>query len=93
MGKEYKLRFRFPNAQSVNEALRRLPMACGVDDATIGVDFRSPENTGSMPDASAHVQEDGLYFCDYGGMGRHYFGLIVARLVDEFGVVTVTGLG
>ena len=92
MGIEYKLRFRFPDAQSVGDSLRRLPMAYEVAQANIDFEFRSPENLSSMPDASAHVEEDGLYFCDYGGMGRQFLGVIVARLVDRFGSVTVAEL-
>jgi hypothetical protein len=45
-----------------------------------------------IPDAMMRVEPYGLYFCDYGGVGREILGLIVARLVSQFGPVTIAEL-
>ena len=92
MGMEYKLRFGFPDAESVNSVLRRMPMVREMPRATIDFEFRSANNADSMPDASAHVEQDGLYYCDHGGMGRQFLGVVIATLVGEFGPVTVADL-
>ena len=92
MGIEYKLRFTFPDAASVTSVLRRLPMVREVPRTNTDFEFRAAETTGSMPDASAHVAQDGLYFCDYGGAGPQFLGVVVACLVSEFGPVTVADL-
>jgi hypothetical protein len=89
MGLEYKLRFAFPDAESVASVLRRLPMVREVHRTKSEFEFRAVENNGSMPDALAHVQQDGLYFCDNGGTGTEFLGLVLSRLVNEFGPVTV----
>jgi hypothetical protein len=89
MGMEYKLQFEFPNAESVTTVLRRLPMVREAQRTTLDFEFRVAENSGSMPDALARIEQDGLYFCDFGGMGRQFLGILVARLVSEFGPVTV----
>jgi hypothetical protein len=94
MGMEYKLRFLYPDEASVTLALRRLPMVREVRRANIDFEFRTPESKdpNSMPDASAHVEKDGLYFCVYGGLGEEFLGVVIARLVDKFGRVTVAEL-
>jgi hypothetical protein len=45
-----------------------------------------------MPDASVQAEPYGAYFCVFGGHGREILGLVVARLVSEFGPVTVAEL-
>jgi hypothetical protein len=45
-----------------------------------------------MPDATVQPAPYGVYFCDHGGHGREFLGVLVARLVSEFGAVTVTEL-
>jgi hypothetical protein len=92
MGMEYKLRFAFSNVSSVDAVLRRLPGVREVSRTNVEFEFRSAENSGSLPDASAHVEQDWLYFCVYGSMGRQFFGDTIARLVSEFGPVTVADL-
>ena len=46
-------------------------------------------NTEAMPDATVQVEDGGLYFCDHGGFGREYLGLVLARLVAAFGPVQI----
>ncbi|MEI7425036.1 MAG: hypothetical protein WCK10_02875 [Candidatus Staskawiczbacteria bacterium] len=89
---EYKIRFRFPDTASVTAFLHRLPMVGEAPGASNDFEFREAGNTGSMPDASAHVVPDGLYFCDHGGQGEQFLGVVVACLVSEFGPVTVADL-
>lgn len=88
MGTEYTLRFAHTGADFVASVLRRIPMKCELSEEG-GFEFRAPDNTGNMPDATAIVEANGLYFCDHGGAGRHVLGVIVAGLVSEFGPVTV----
>jgi hypothetical protein len=92
MGMEYKLCFQYPDDASVNNALARMPERYQVRRSEGGFEFRSADNTGLMPDAAAHVEQFGAYFCDNGGAGREIMGIVVARLVSQFGVVTVAAL-
>ena len=92
MGMEYKLRFAFPDVASVTSVLRRLPMVREVPRTNIEFEFRAAENSSSMPDASARIEQDGLYFCVCGNRGRQFLGDIIARLVSEYGTVTVADL-
>jgi hypothetical protein len=92
MGIEYKLRFAFPDAASVVSVLRRLPIVREVRRTKTVFEFHAAGNNGSMPDALAHIEQDGLYFCDNGGSCREFLGVVVACLVNEFGPVTVADL-
>jgi hypothetical protein len=88
VGIEYRLSFSYPDKQSVEGALTRLA------DATLAgsfVEFRCGAHD-TLPDASAAIEETGLYFCDHGGAGRDYLGRVIALLVAKFGDVVVAEL-
>jgi hypothetical protein len=54
-------------------------------------EFGSPGD--SWPQATVHIETDGLYFCDHcGGEGRVVLGEVVAALVSAFGTVTIEEL-
>lgn len=89
MGIEYKLQFAHSNPAGVASVLRRLPMVREMSGHTGEFELRAMETTGTMPDATAHIEPDGLYFCDHGGSGRQFLGIVIAQLVGEFGPVTV----
>ena len=93
MGIEYTLRFNATELSAVEELLRRIEGASAVKHPSSIIEFRQDAaNTEDMPDATAQVQNEGLYFCDHGGFGRTYLGHVVARLVGAYGVVTVEEL-
>jgi hypothetical protein len=89
MGIEYTLRFNHADEASVASVLRRLPMVRELSRKGVDFELRGPETTEGLPDASMSVQLPGLYFCDHGGAGRHFLGIVVACLVSHFGEVTV----
>jgi hypothetical protein len=92
MGVEYTLRFAHPDGASVSAVLRRLPVAHELSPSGSEFELRAGRTAGAIPDATVRVEPYGLYFCDYGGAGREFLGLIVTRLVSQFGAVTVAEL-
>ena len=89
MGIEYKIQFAHSGAESIAAVLRRLPMVQEVsaDERTFA--FRADQTDSTMPDAMASVEPDGLYFCDNGGAGKQFLGLVIARLVSKFGPIAI----
>jgi hypothetical protein len=86
MGIEYQLRFAAPDAAGAADILRRFPAAVERPD---GFDFRARPDPADWPDATAFVNADGIWFCDYlGGEGRRLLGELVAKLAG-YGPVTV----
>ena len=93
MGIEYTLRFHSPNEAATEAELCRIPDAVVRTAPTKAIEYRREKSsTETIPDATAQVEEGGLYFCDHGGYGREYLGLVVARLVAAFGPVKVEEL-
>jgi hypothetical protein len=92
MGFEYKLRFVAPAAGAVAAILRGLPTARELSTPVHSFELRTKASDEGMPDADVRVEPDGAYFCDYGGAGQKFLGIVVARLVSEFGAVTITEL-
>lgn len=91
MGMEYTIRFDYPNAAAVLSMLERLPMARQRSSNSMEFELRSSVASEAMPDACLTVEPTGLYYCDYGGRGRDYLGLVMVSLVNEFGLVTIEG--
>lgn len=89
MGIEYKIQFAHRGAESVASVLRRLPMILEVSAVKGFVEFRAEQTRGTMPDATVSIEPDGLYFCDCGGAGKQFLGILIAHLVSEFDPVTV----
>ena len=93
MGIEYTLRFTVTDPSGVEELLRRIEGASPRKEPSHTIEFRRDAGkTEDMPDATAQVENEGLYFCDHGGFGREYLGQVVARLVGVYGAVTVEEL-
>ena len=89
MGMEYSIRFAAPERASVEDILSRF--GAQREDRPSGVCyvFRSDPSSKGMPDASAMLEDGGLYFCDHGGYGREYLGRLVTELVGKFGAITI----
>jgi hypothetical protein len=85
MGTEYAIRFEHAGPESVNVVLRRLRMAQATSQ---GFELRATQTDG-MPDAFIRIEPNGLYYCDNGGAGKEFLGVLIARMVSEFGPVTV----
>jgi hypothetical protein len=91
MGIEYHLRFAAPDPSAVADVLRRHPAAREVKPPGLQFEFGSADD--GWPEATAHAEADGAYFCDHcGGTGRALLDEVVARLVSEFGAVTIEEL-
>ena len=88
MGIEYRLRFAASNADEVTAIVGRLPCArrMGSSDS---FELHAPGTASTGPDATFQVEPCGAYYCWHGGSGREILGLLIARLVDRFGAVTV----
>jgi hypothetical protein len=93
MGIEYRLRFKAPNSGAVAAELARLQGAKQSEKEPEALEFHTTR-TGSedLPDATARVEQGGLYFCDHGGDGRSFLGHVLARLTSSFGPVEVEEL-
>ncbi len=89
MGIEYRLQFTAPDAATVVSVLQRLPMVQKVAGDEPMFELRTEQTTDTMPDAVVSLQPDGIYFCDNRGSGKQLLGVLIARLVSEFGPVTV----
>jgi hypothetical protein len=83
MGYEYTVKFTYESAAQVDEFLRTLPIFYSFDDARETYIYRTPQNSGAMPDAEMSIEPNGLYLCDY-GMGMHEFGFLVKKLLSYF---------
>jgi hypothetical protein len=92
MGIEYALRFAHSRTAAVAEVVRRLPFAHERPPQSGEFELSAVDRPGSMPDAVAHVEPYGLYFRDNGGVGKELLGTLLARLVSEFGAVTIDDL-
>jgi hypothetical protein len=86
---EYRLRFAYPDEGSLEALLRLLPFVRGPVSSGTLFELRSTDPTGEMPDAMMKIEPCGAYFCDNGGKGRQMLGLVIARLVSQFGSVAV----
>jgi hypothetical protein len=92
VGYEYQLQFTHPGAAAVAEVVRRLPFAHERQPQSGEFELWIDGPNGGMPDAAAQVEPYGLYFCYYGVAGRELLGTLLARLVSEFGAVTIDDL-
>jgi hypothetical protein len=92
MGYEYKLQFVAPDANAAAAVLRRLPLARELSTQELSFELGAKVSDRGMPDATVKVEPDGAYFCDHSGEGRKVLGIVLARLVSEFGAVTITEL-
>jgi hypothetical protein len=89
MGIEYRIRLDPPDPSVAG----RLRLQSGAAEESPGVlSFRESSPAGSMPDAVVHVEPDGLLFCDNGGAGRKFLGIVVAIVVGNGGSATIEEL-
>lgn len=88
MGIEYSFRFAYPSEDAVVTALRRIEPVRELTSVPKSFELRV-QSADTVPDASMQIEPYGLYFCDYGGKGREMMGLVLTRLVSEFGEVTI----
>jgi hypothetical protein len=70
MGTEFRLRFRYEHTSVLLDAVRHVPGCRELADGRVGFDFREPESSSAMPDATLILEAEGAYFCDHGGVGR-----------------------
>ena len=82
MGQEYRISSR---ASALKE-LMALCVRLGGTQATEGTttfEFRSRKNepSSAMPDASVHLHEDHIWFCDYGGP-KEFVAPVFLKLVN-----------
>ena len=90
MGIEYRLHCN-ASAAAIADVLRRHPAA--QETSSVDFHFELGKTSDGWPQATAHAEADGAYFCDHcGGEGRAIMGEVVARLVSAFGAVTVKEL-
>jgi len=52
-------------------------------------ELRTDTSDKGMADAEVRVEPGGAYFCDNGGAGKMFLGIVVEHLVSEFGAVKV----
>jgi hypothetical protein len=90
MGIEYRIRFSHPDPLTIAERLRKLNNIA--EDAAGVFTFHEDSARRDMPDATAQIQSDGIYFCDNGGSGRKFLGIMLAAVVDSFGPTTIEEL-
>ena len=68
MGDEYKLSFEVDARDAVERLLETLPSfdrKYEIRGRTV-FEFRTKSSAGEMPSATAEIEDDGIYFCDYG---------------------------
>jgi hypothetical protein len=88
MGKEYLLHFRFERRGLLEDLLIRAPRFHGLAPRSGGLEvyeFRSPANTGTLPDAHVTIESEGLYFSDNGGEGLEVLQELVQDIARTFG--------
>jgi hypothetical protein len=89
MGFEYSLKFAGSNRDSIEEVLAKCPGSMKTSfEGQTRFEFREALNHGEMPNATTFAEAGGVYFCDHGG-GIVFLGSVVARLVEQFGPLTV----
>lgn len=90
MGHEHQIRLARSSAADVDSILRNIDGFEGYSPAFKQYSFRRLA-TGSMPDAHASIEPDGLYFCD-NGCGAAVLCDLVRALEERFGQVSVEEL-
>ncbi len=92
MGIEYSIKFSAPEPGATKAALRQLGCAPVAGPAGESFEFRSDRAPSEMPDAAITLTEEGLYFCDCGGLGREFLGRLIALLVAKYGTLSIREL-
>jgi hypothetical protein len=79
MGYEYQLDFEHPDPAQADQVLRAIR---GFEGCTGGLYSFRRHSTGSMPDAYATIEADGIYVCDNGGARQ-----IVREIQEAFAAI------
>jgi hypothetical protein len=88
LGIEYRVIFNDKDVVQIDTFLRALPCFADFDKEWKTYNYREKGNTGKMPNAEIRIEDECLYFCDY-GMSKHLFGLIITNFVSRFGRVQI----
>lgn len=92
MGYEFRIRFNNDDPERLWEALKSAPEAIERLAPRPAIEYRAPSTTGPIPDATLEAIKEGFYFCDHGGEGRRFLGMVVALLSRNQCPVTVEEL-
>jgi len=92
MSTEYAISFDSPDLVATANELRQLPSARELTSTPSTFELRANPSAEGMPDATVQAQPYGAYFCDHGGSGQEFLGLVVTRFVQKFGCVRVDDL-
>ncbi len=90
MGYEHQIRLPRSSAFDVDSILRGMDGFEGYSPTFKQYSFRR-KATGSMPDAHASIEPDGVYFCD-NGCGAAVLRDLLRALEERFGQVSVEEL-
>ncbi|MDF3832048.1 hypothetical protein P3W85_03635 [Cupriavidus basilensis] len=93
MGIEFRIVVALPSESMAEQILAHAGGGVGTRGPR-GFDFRSPGNSGPMPDAMASVEPYGFYFCSFSGftgLSAEVFGAIVGSAA-AYGRVVVEDL-
>lgn len=80
MGYEYQIIFETRDIKGVEALLESLPSFVNIQNYNNRnyFNYRLKNNSGEMPNASALIEPNGIYFCDHGGSG-----LILKELIKK----------
>ena len=92
MGFEYRLSFAYPSREVVERGLSSLEGIKCVAAPIPRFEFRAEGLKAQIPDATASVEDYGLYLCVNGGHGREFLGRVVTHLAGIYGPVLVAEL-
>lgn len=92
MGFEYRLSFACPSRKVAELGLSRLEGVKYIAAPKSRFEFRSEGLSTEYPDATASIEEYGLYFCVHGHNGQGFLGQVIAHLVGNYGAVRVAEL-
>ena len=86
MGTEYIMRFDLDDPGRAEWILENAPFFSGRTDyqGRSFYEFRRPDTLGGMPDATAMIEADGIYFCEYGRSGE-ILNAILSQVKADFG--------
>ena len=88
MGIEYSIEFSAANSAEVENIIDTLNH-CQHNSKYSSFELRKTVSSEGMPDATIHLISGGLYFSDNGGYGQEFLGKLIAKIVSNFGVVTI----
>ena len=85
MGYDFTLSFEVPEPIVLDRMLRGHQYFSQFSEEFQTYELRTPENSGTMPNAEVSLSEDGLYFCDYDGSCSELRAEFVSWIESSFG--------